>query len=392
MPARLTLFLPNRPARVYTLREGSEHAVGRDPDCLVLVDDDRVSRRHALLRAEGAGWRLADLRSKNGTQVDGTTVRAAGQPLHETSWISFGGVLARFEQLSEEAAARQQDEQLRRWHSSVEMQRRLTPSVGLAALLERLLDSVLQLSRTDRAFVLLAEGEGSLVLAASRGMPAGTVLAEDFAGSVGAVEMALEEGRTVATSDAQADTRLAHRASIAEHKIRALVCLPLVAAERLVGALYADSSRVGAELTELDVDILEGLAGHAALAITVARLDAELARMAAGLRRDDGVRPVAPPSAPVGTTATTPMSAPAPPPETVEKRAATVPAAEPAPPAAEEQPAPLAAADAADPGAAVLDDPTLMRPSISVAERGDDTGLRWDELVLAHRGRGEAAR
>ncbi|HXT20921.1 MAG TPA: FHA domain-containing protein [Thermoanaerobaculia bacterium] len=339
MPARLTLFLADRPARVYTLREGGEHVVGRDPDCAVRIDDDRASRRHAMLRAGRGGWRLADLQSKNGTQVDGTAVRATGAPLLETSWISFGGVLARFEQLSEEEASRQQEEQLRRWQSSVEMQRQLTPSLGLPALLDKLLGSVLQLSRTDRAFVLLAEPDGSLVLAASRGMPAGTVTSEEFAGSVGAVQLALRESRAVATSDAQLDSRLAHRASVAEQKIRALVCLPLTAADRLVGALYADSSRAGAELTELDVDILTGLASHAALGITVARLDAELARVAAGL---SGAAPTSAPRA---------------------RGAAAAPR-----------------------------DPVRERPGTTVSVPADDTGLRWDELVTAHRGRQGAVR
>src|SRR6185503_4937855 len=186
-----TLFLADRPARVYTLREGADHLVGRDAECAVRIDDERSSRRHAMLHATEGEWKLADLRSKNGTQLDGSAVRGAPRPLLETSWISFGGVLARFEQLTEEAAARQQDEQLRRWQSSVEMQRRLTPSIGLAPLLERLLDSVLQLSRTDRALVLLSEPDGGLVLAASRGLPAGTVLAEEFGGSVGAVQLAV---------------------------------------------------------------------------------------------------------------------------------------------------------------------------------------------------------
>jgi hypothetical protein len=337
VPARLTLFLADRPARVYTLREGAEHVVGRDPECAVRIDDERASRRHAVLRAAEGGWGLADLRSKNGTQLDGTTVRVRAAPLQETSWISFGGVLARFERLTEEAAARQQEEQLRRWHSSVEMQRRLTPSLGLSPLLERLLDSVLELTRCERAFVLLSEPGGELVLAASRGLPAGTVLEEEFAGSVGAVQLGLQEGRVVATSDAQLDSRLAHRPSIAEHRIRALVAMPLVAAERLVGALYADSSKSGAELTELDVDILSGLAAHAAMGITVARLDAELARLAAGLAVDDSPAPL--------------VKAP---------------------------PAPLVREELTD------------RPSTTLAVAADDTGLRWDELVLAHRGRAGA--
>ena len=339
MPARLTLFLADRPARVYTLREGVEHVVGRDAECAVRIDDERASRRHAALRGVGGSWHLADLGSKNGTQVDGAAVGPGGQTLQETSWISFGGVLARCEQLSEEAAARQQDELLRRWQSSVELQRQLLPSLGLEPLLQRLLDSVLQLSRAERAFVLLAEADGGLVLAASRGLPAGSVLEEGFAGSVGAVELALREGRPVATSDAQLDSRLARRPSVAERKIRALVCLPLVAAERVVGAIYADSSRSGAELTELDVEILAGLADHAALAMTVARLDAELARLAAGL-----------PAAAMPAQLGMPLAATA------------------RPPAARE------------------------RPATTVAVAADDTGLRWDELVLAHRGREGVAR
>jgi len=336
MPARLTLFLADRPARVYTLREAGDHVVGRDPECAVRVDDDRASRRHAVLRFRDGAWQLADLESKNGTQLDGAAAGGDGLPLQETSWVSFGGVLARFERLSEEAAARHQDEQLRRWQSSVEMQRRLTPSIGLSGLLERLLDSVLQLSRTDRAFVLLAEPDGGLVLAASRGMPAGAVMDDDFAGSVGAVQLALQEGRAVATSDAQLDSRLAQRASIAERRIRALLCMPLTATGRLVGALYADSGKAGAELTELDVEILSGLASHAALAITVASLDAELARVAAGLG--------APSAAP-----------------TVSGSIAAV--------------------------ASSAVDQTRTRPSALVDVAADDTGLRWDELLLSHRGR-----
>jgi len=327
MPARLTFYLPDRPARVHTLREGAECVIGRDPDCDVQLDDDRVSRRHAQLRSQDGGWQLADLRSKNGTQVDGSTVRAPGAPLQEVSWISFGGLLARFERLSEEAAARQQEDQLRRWQSSVELQRKLTPSLGLGLLLERLLESVLQLTRTERAFVLLADAQGDLSLAASRGLEPGALHDPDFAGSVGAVDLALRESRAVATSDAQHDPRLAGRRSIAERSIRALVCVPLIAAERLAGALYADSSRPGAELTDLDVLILEGLAGHAALAITVARLDAELAGVVAGL-------------------------------------------AVPAPSA---------------------DGPTATVRRQLTAAAGDETGLRWDELLRAHRRREERA-
>src|SRR5206468_2005444 len=102
----LTFYLPDRPARVHTLREGAECVVGRDADCTLRLDDDRVSRRHAVVHGRERGWSLADLRSKNGTQVDGNTVRTQPVALQDLSWISFGGLLARFERLSEEQAAR----------------------------------------------------------------------------------------------------------------------------------------------------------------------------------------------------------------------------------------------------------------------------------------------
>jgi hypothetical protein len=287
MPARLTIFLSDRPAKVHSLGEGAEILVGRGEECVVRIDDDRASRRHALVRCLDGEWSLVDLGSKNGTQVDGRRLRAA-VVLGETSWISFGGLLARFDRLSPQAAARDAEDQLRRWQSSLELQRRLTPSRGLATLLDRLLESVLQLSATERAFVLLADEGGELVLAARRGLGAGDPFAGGFGGSAGAVERALAERRPVATSDALVDPFLAARTSVAEAHIRALVCVPLLALERVIGALYADSTREGKTFSELDVEILEGLAGHAALAITVARLDAELAGMTAGLRATAG--------------------------------------------------------------------------------------------------------
>ena len=101
MPARLTVHFPSRPARVYLLPDGRETVIGRDPDCDVILEDDRVSRRHATLVSTAAGWSIADTGSKNGTFIGGTLVES--RPLKEQNWISFGGLIARFETLSSPA-------------------------------------------------------------------------------------------------------------------------------------------------------------------------------------------------------------------------------------------------------------------------------------------------
>ena len=69
MPARLTIYLADRPARVLSLRDEAEYVIGRDPASDVFVDDERVSRRHARIRVDGVNRRvtLDDLESTNGT-------------------------------------------------------------------------------------------------------------------------------------------------------------------------------------------------------------------------------------------------------------------------------------------------------------------------------------
>jgi pSer/pThr/pTyr-binding forkhead associated (FHA) protein len=53
---------------------GTSIVIGRDPDCDVCIASGQVSGKHCELRADGALWRVLDLGSKNGTQVNGAIV------------------------------------------------------------------------------------------------------------------------------------------------------------------------------------------------------------------------------------------------------------------------------------------------------------------------------
>jgi len=49
-----------------SLQPGPSYEVGRDPYCDIVINDPRVSRRHAVLRLEQGHWVLADNGSANG--------------------------------------------------------------------------------------------------------------------------------------------------------------------------------------------------------------------------------------------------------------------------------------------------------------------------------------
>src|ERR1700720_1324833 len=207
MPARLTVYLADRPARALVLREEEEYVLGRDATSTLVVDDDRVSRRHARLRRGREGWELSDLASKNGTLVNGPPV-AGRALLAPRSWLSLGGVLASFEPLTEEQSRAESSAESERRRSTVAARRRLAAADSLDAILQGLLESVVQLSGAERGFVLLARGDGDLAVAAASGLAAFDLGAAEFSGSIGAVERALATGRAVAVGPGRAGSGL----------------------------------------------------------------------------------------------------------------------------------------------------------------------------------------
>ena len=56
---------------------GSQIEIGRDPSCSMCLDDDGVSRKHALLFEHNGQLALRDLGSANGTRVNGEPVSGA---------------------------------------------------------------------------------------------------------------------------------------------------------------------------------------------------------------------------------------------------------------------------------------------------------------------------
>jgi hypothetical protein len=64
-----------RPGEAIALADGLR--IGRNDDNEVVIADGRVSRHHARIVADGAGFAIEDLKSSNGTFVDGAQVQRA---------------------------------------------------------------------------------------------------------------------------------------------------------------------------------------------------------------------------------------------------------------------------------------------------------------------------
>jgi len=64
-------------ARLVELGDGGRLVVGRDPTLDLVLDDGKVSRRHAVIACDGDTVEVRDTGSRNGTRVNGQAVRTA---------------------------------------------------------------------------------------------------------------------------------------------------------------------------------------------------------------------------------------------------------------------------------------------------------------------------
>ncbi|HKC11017.1 MAG TPA: FHA domain-containing protein [Vicinamibacteria bacterium] len=262
MPGKLTLYPPQRASRFLVLREGETLEIGRDPACDLVLEDPRVSKRQARLLWTGAGWALEDLGSKNGTLVNGEAPSRA--ELQDGDSISLGGLMGRFERLSAAQAATLDSQRLARLQTSAEMRRRLSGDLEPIDLLLRFLESAMEVTQTERGFVLVTGPDGRLRPEVAAGFSLGDLWEERFRGSVGAVKQALEIQGPVVVSDAAADPRLGKRPSVVAQGIGSLACVPLRHEENIIGVIYVDSRKLGPAFTGMDIQILEALADYTA--------------------------------------------------------------------------------------------------------------------------------
>jgi Protein of unknown function (DUF3662)/FHA domain len=74
----------------------STAVIGRMPECAVTLSDPQSSRQHAEIRHNETGYRIVDLGSTNGTEVNG--VRIKEMPLTDGDVIVIGATSLRFEE------------------------------------------------------------------------------------------------------------------------------------------------------------------------------------------------------------------------------------------------------------------------------------------------------
>ncbi len=264
----------NRGSR-YEISSALDVVIGRSVGCNLRLDDSEVSRHHARISHNGTDFVLNDLKSANGTKVNGQPV--AERALGNGDSLQFGSSVIAF-QLTEshhppvvsanqirfiedgrpldssvfaqtvgvngvdamplQGAPKSGLELL--YHVAEEL---VTPVHSLEELLQKILDLTMNAVNADRGCVLLKDpvGVDLTAIAFSRGKsPASD--AQQMPVSRSITDYVLHHGTAVRTSDASLDNRFQTGQSIVTAGIREAICAPMRGRSDLLGVFYLDTT------------------------------------------------------------------------------------------------------------------------------------------------------
>jgi|GEM_PF-1511628 len=161
----------------------------------------------------------------------------------------------------------------------LEINRAITTTRPLDDVIRLVLDGIIQLTGTDRGFLMLKVGpRGKLKFIVARDKHKQTLAGEQFNISQGFVQKTLRSRRILYMDDALRDQRFKMHESIYHLALRTIICAPLRLGERTIGVIYADSQTRVSTFNERKLDLLRLFASQAAVAIENARLYRESQR------------------------------------------------------------------------------------------------------------------
>jgi len=273
--------------------------IGRSASNDLSLPDNLLSRQHAEIREREGGWFLADLASRNGTQLNGAPVRGE-QRLEPGDRIRLGDfqiVFAPEETTAEgEGAAVEAAFPAQRIAAEIDTD----PDFGSGeagrqdralAILTRaasallahrpleemfrfVLDQIFHAIPADRGAILLCEGQPpALTIRASRSRegPAITRVSQSIARRV------IDQRVAILLRKVMEDPDLRSRDSISSLGIRSALCAPLwltgatEADDQVIGLLYLDKQSDSETFAERDLRLLSALANIAASKIEQSR-------------------------------------------------------------------------------------------------------------------------
>jgi serine phosphatase RsbU (regulator of sigma subunit) len=150
----------------------------------------------------------------------------------------------------------------------------VTANIDLDSVLHEIVARSLQVTQAERALLFLGDTADALAVRVAQDRE-GVALSGDLQWSKTVVRRCLD-GRQAVRSVVQSDREaLELGQSVYDLKLRAVMCAPLIAAQRVVGVIYVDSRAVRREFSSRDLALFSAISAQLAISLENARLHAD---------------------------------------------------------------------------------------------------------------------
>ncbi|MDX1946532.1 MAG: SpoIIE family protein phosphatase [Pirellulaceae bacterium] len=300
--------------------DGDKHILGRHPDCQIVIEVGAVSRNHCQIVKDGPGYAVEDLGSRNGTflndepakiegrrklkhgdqvrvcevtftfQADAAALAGGAGGLAGGANMIDGAGLGAFladdenntpgstimSKLEVSSSSRGGLHVTASAEVKLAALVEITQSLGRVLALDEVLPQVLKslfkiFVQADRGFIVMQTPEGKLV-------PRWVRLRREDSGdtlriSRTIIRHVMETKEAILSADAASDERFEMSQSIADFRIRSMMCAPLLDSEgKAFGALQIDTLDQRQRFTKEDLELLVSTASQAAIAIQNAQM------------------------------------------------------------------------------------------------------------------------
>jgi serine phosphatase RsbU (regulator of sigma subunit)/pSer/pThr/pTyr-binding forkhead associated (FHA) protein len=311
--ASLLIVKGAEPGRRFAL-DADRIVLGRDPTCDVVILGTAVSRRHAVISRLQGKFYLEDgdgknERSRNGTTLNNDAVPFPGRVLLKNEdQIKICDFVCSFhdgpikkplpaemrreepEPHEESTASTTVEASLSSFANRVLLETQpadkikllldISTSLGknlkVDTLLPEIANKLFELYRqADRCFIIFRdETSAKLIPKVIKTRRSLDETAARFSRQI--VNRCLERGEAILSEDASADDRFVMSQSIADFRIRSVMCAPLLAQdEQATGVIQLDTQDRNKKFKQDDLSMLMGVASQASIALTNARLHEE---------------------------------------------------------------------------------------------------------------------
>jgi 3',5'-cyclic-nucleotide phosphodiesterase len=306
--------------RVFPLHD--EVVIGRDrqdalaSDQFICIPLPIISRRHARLRRRGTAWFVEDLHSSNGTFVGGERLAPGSwHPLHDGDELALASERMMFRSMAapaeagtttvitrafdatqfappltvppHEASRGELEKSVLKLHAMAQVSIALGAVTDRATLTEKIMNFIFDLfPLAERAFILLRQNERDAPVPVAARRRNGVV--EDpgqLRISHTIVDEVLNKKRAILSVDTLSDRYFASQDSIIAQALRSVMCVPLIAADEVLGMIQVDSSSDPHAFHEADLELLNGVCAEAAIALKNFRLYSDIERLLDGFVR-----------------------------------------------------------------------------------------------------------